>query len=152
MVLGLIMIMGAFAIPTLRSSRRTYHLNQAATTITGAVQAARYRAIQTGCPYTITIPQTDAAFSNTTYLLQTQVLSGNPPACAGAYTNVYPNPGTIPWATTKDVSLAQAVTLQFNPNGLVQANAGTLTLVLSNGLTTNTITVSGVGNAKTTSP
>jgi len=147
MVIALIMIMGAIAIPTLRSSRRTYHLGQSSTTIAGAVQAARYQAIMTGCPQTITIPQTNAAFSNTTYqLVKQKPNTANPPVCAADTTD------TIPWSTSNDVSLTAAVTMQFNPNGLMQVTAGTLPMVLSNTYTTNTITVSGAGNVKTTSP
>ena len=148
-VVALILVMGAMAMPTLMRTQRNYHLNQAAAAVTGAIQATRYQAMMRGCPFTLAIPQTNAARTNATYQLQSQVLSGTPPTCAAGFTNVGL---ATPWSSSQDVSLAAATTLQFNPNGTVQPVTGTLTLVLSNGNTTNTITVSGVGNVKTTSP
>lgn len=151
-VVALILVMGAMAMPTLMRTQRNYHLNQAAAAVTGAIQATRYQAMMRGCPFTLAIPQTNAARTNATYQLQTQAFTGTPPTCAAAFSN-YPVGGlATPWSSSQDVSLAAATTLQFNPNGTVQPVTGTLTLVLSNASTTNTITVSGVGNVKTTSP
>ena len=64
-----------------------------------------------------------------------------------------------PWAFSKDVSMSPTTTLQFCPNGMLIAATdicpGTVVdgiFTVSNGYTTNTITVSGVGNVKVTSP
>jgi prepilin-type N-terminal cleavage/methylation domain-containing protein len=142
--IAIILIGLAIALPLLFSSRQSYHLSQAATAVTGAIQATRYNAIMTGCPYSITF-----AATTTTYQVQTQVLTGTPPACAGAWSNVG---RATPWAFSQDVSMSPTTTLQFNPNGMVVVTAGTNTFVLSNGYTTNTISVSGVGNVKVTNP
>jgi Tfp pilus assembly protein FimT len=145
--IGIIMIVLTMSIPFINNNRRFYHLSQAMTAATGAIQATRYHAIMTGCPYSITF-----SAATTTYQVQTQVLTGTtPPACPPneAWSNVG---APTPWAFSKDVSMTPTTTLQFNPNGIVVATAGTTTFTLSNGYTTNTITVSGVGNVKVTSP
>lgn len=142
--IAIILVALAVSLPFLSSSRRSYHLSQAATAATGAIQATRYQAIMTGCPYSITFTS-----ATTTYQVQTQVLTGTPPACAGAWSNVG---AATPWAFSKDVSMSPTTTLQFNPNGMVVATAGSTTFTLSNGYTTNTISVSGVGNVKVTNP
>jgi type II secretion system protein H len=144
MVIAIIMIMGAIALPYLYGNRRSYHLSQAATAVTGAMQATRYQAIMTGCPYSITFTTT-----NTNYQVQSQALTGTPPACAGAFTNVG---GAIPWSTAGDVSMSPNTTLQFSPAGIVTATTGSTTFTLSNGFTTNTISISGAGNVKVTMP
>ena len=144
MCLAIILIMLAIALPTLWGNRRSYHLTEAATAVTGAIQAARYQAIMTGCSYRI---QFDSA--TTTYQLKTQKLTGTPPACAANWSDVG---GLTPWAYSSDVSMSQTTTLQFSPNGMVTATTGTNTFQLSNGFTTNTITVSGVGNVNVTTP
>lgn len=142
--IAIILVVLAISLPMLSSTRRFYHLSQAATAVTGAIQAARYNAIMTGCPYSITFTST-----TTTYQLQTRVLTGTPPACAGAWTNFG---APTPWAFSQDVSMNPTTTLKFTPNGMVVATAGSTTFTLSNGFTTNTISVSGVGNVKVTSP
>lgn len=142
--IGIMLVMLAMSLPFLHGSRRSYHLSQAAAAATGAIQAARYRAIMTGCPYSITFTAT-----TTTYQLQTQPLTGTPPACDPTWSNV----GALtPWVFSKDVSMSPTTTLRFNPNGMVVATAGSTTFTLSNGDTTNTITVSGVGYVKVTNP
>lgn len=142
--IAIILIMLAISLPFLTGNRRSYHLSQATTAATGAIQATRYQAIMTGCPYRITFTA-----AKTTYRLQTQVLTGTPPACAAGWSNVGL---ATPWAFSKDVSMTPTTTLQFNPNGMVVATVGTTTFALSNGDTTNAITVSGVGNVKITNP
>ncbi len=144
MSLAIILIMLAIALPTLWGNRRSYHLTEAATAVTGAIQAAHYHAMMTGCSYRIRF---DSA--TTTYQLKTQLLTGTPPACAANWSDVG---GAEPWGYSGDVSMSPATTLQFNPNGMVTAVVGTNTFQLSNGFTTNTITVSGVGNVNVTNP
>jgi prepilin-type N-terminal cleavage/methylation domain-containing protein len=148
--IGIILIVLTMSLPFLSSSRRSYHLSQATTAATGAIQATRYQSIMTGCPYSITFTSATA-----TYQVQTKVLTGTPPACAGAWSNFG---AATPWAFSKDVSMSPTTTLQFCPNGtlITPGNCpGTVAggaFTLSNGYTTNTITVSGVGNVKITNP
>jgi prepilin-type N-terminal cleavage/methylation domain-containing protein len=142
-VVAIIMILAAFSLPWVQSTLTSYHLSSAVVATSGAIQSTRYQAIMSGCPFTISFSAT-----NTSYRVAQEVLSGNPPTCASAFTNVG---GSIPWATTSDVTLSPSTTLQFSPNGTVTATVGSLTFNLTNGGTTETITVSGVGNV-TVSP
>ena len=142
-VLAIIMILAAFSFPWVQSTLTSYHLSSAVVAATGAIQSTRYQAIMSGCPYTISFSAT-----NTSYQVAQEALSGNPPTCASTFTNVG---SAIPWATTSDVTLSPPTTLQFSANGTVTATVGSLTFTLTNGATTETITVSGVGNV-TVSP
>jgi Tfp pilus assembly protein FimT len=152
-VVGIISVLLAISVPNFQNSLKSVHLNSATTAVTGAVQSTRFRAIVSGCQYNIAFSQTD-----TTYQIAGQVLSGSPPSCAAAFTNVG---SALPWSTSGDVSLIVSTTLQFSPNGIVTLSSGGLTpcttgiacLKLSNGsATTSTIIVSGVGNVTVTSP
>jgi Tfp pilus assembly protein FimT len=143
LVLAITMILTAFSLPWVQNTLTSYHLSSAIVATTGAIQSTRYRAIMSGCPYTISFGAT-----STEYQVAQEVLSGNPPTCASTFTNVG---GAIPWATTSDVTLSPSTTLQFSPNGTVTATVGSLTFSLTNGLTTESITVSGVGDV-TVSP
>ena len=142
--LAIILIMMAVALPFLFGNRRSYHLTQASTAASGAIQATRYQAIMTGCSYNITF-----TVGLTTYQVQNQPLSGTPPACSGTWSNLG---AATPWSTTADVTMSPTTTLQFDPNGTVSVTSGSSSLVFSNGFTTNTVIVSGVGNVKVTQP
>jgi len=139
-VLAITMIMAAFSLLWVQSTLKSYHLSSAVLSTTGVVQTTRYQAITNGCPYTVSFSAT-----NTSYQVAQEALSGSPPACASTFTNVG---RTIPWSSTGDVTLSPSTTLQFSPNGTVTATAGSLTFNLTNGASTETITVSGVGNVK----
>jgi Tfp pilus assembly protein FimT len=141
-VVAIVLATSAIALPMLNSTRRAYRMSQATANLGGIIEATRYKAIMTGCPFALALDQTTR-----NYQISTQVLTGTPPACAGAMTNVG-NP--IPWAASSDMSMTPSTTLQFTPNGVVTATTGSLTFTVSNGYTTSTITVSGVGNVKIT--
>jgi len=136
--------MAAVALPYLYGNRRSYHLTQASTAAAGAIEATRYKTIMTGCNYSITFTA-----SGTTYQVQTQVLTGTPPACSASWSNVG---AATPWSTSSDVTMTPTSTIQFSPDGTVTATAGSRALVFSNGFTTNTVSVSGVGNVRITQP
>ncbi len=137
-VLSIIIVMVAMAVPLTQNVVRSFRLSAATTAISGAIQSTRYQAIMRGCAYTISFSST-----STSYQVATQPLSGTPPVCDSTFSNVG---GLIPWAGTPDLHLAAPATLQFNPNGIVTATAGSLNLVVSNGAASRTIEVSGVGN------
>jgi len=139
---SVMIIVLAGSVPITQSVLTSYHLNAAATAVTGAIQSTRYQAISVGCPYTIAFTQ-----GSTYYQIATEVASGSPPACASTFTNVG---GTISWSGSGDVSLSPSTTLQLNPNGSVTATTGSLSFALSTGAHTSTITISGVGNVSIT--
>lgn len=112
--------------------------------MTGAIQSTRYQAVMDGWPYTIAFTA-----SSNSYQIASEPASGTPPTCATSFSNI----GTaIPWSSTGDVTISANTTLQFSPNGTVTATTGALSFTLSNRVTTNTITVSGAGYVKVTSP
>lgn len=156
MALAIMMVMAAVALPFLFGNRRSYQLTSASTAAAGAIQAARYKAIMTGCA-------TSIAFTtgSTNYQMQYAKLVGTPPACDTTWSNLG---NATPWSTSSYLSVSPTTTLQFCPNGtqiipgsptLCGSSGAAVTwgsLTLSNGFTTNTITVSGVGNVKVTQP
>ena len=144
-VVAIMGVLVKISLPTVQNTILAYRLSAAASSVAAAIQGTRYQAVMVGCPYTIAFNA-----NSTTYQVQTEAISGTPPACAGSFSNVG---SAIPWATDGGVSLTPSTTLQFSPNGTVTATTGTLSLALSNGSAgTRTITVSGVGNVKVTSP
>lgn len=137
-VVSIILIVTVMALPNARNAIRSYRLNAAASAISGVIQSTRYQAIMVGCPYTLTLTT-----SSMTYQLQTQNITGSPPACATSFSNVG---GAVPWTTSKEISINQNTTLQFNPSGVVTATTGSTTFNLTLGTMTKAFTVSGVGN------
>jgi prepilin-type N-terminal cleavage/methylation domain-containing protein len=142
LLVGLVLV--GMAIPITQSAMASYRMGAAVSSITGAIQSARYQAIFQGC-------QLQVAFSSTTkkYQVSSEVVTppAVPPACAGAFTNVG---GAIPLGSTAVTLPKGNVTLQFHPNGQVQAAAGALNniVVSYQGKSTN-ITVSNFGSIKT---
>ena len=153
-VVVIVMTMMAISIPIAQNTYRGFHLTAASTAIAGAIQGARYQAIQNGCPSTITFSTTA-----TKYQVASELVSGATPTCAASYSNVGQ---ALPWSTSGDVSLiggTSAMTLTLNANGIVTSTGGAPScasgvgcLVLTNGKYTNTISISGVGNVTVTSP
>lgn len=135
-------VLVGIALPRVIPVTRYYHLMTALPAVTGAIQSTRYQAIMTGCSYQI-------AFSSTTtsYQVLTQVLSGSPATCAAGFTNVG---NAVPWSSSGDISISSSITFQFSPNGTMTVVTTPNTLPaafsLTNGTSTEAITVSGVGN------
>ncbi|HVO58803.1 MAG TPA: GspH/FimT family pseudopilin [Dongiaceae bacterium] len=139
MVVAIGMILAAMALPALKSSLQYFRLRSAVSSVTGAIQSTRYRAIFDGCPYNISFDATA-----NTYQIASETNGGS--ACASSFTNV----GTaVPWGIS-NVVLNQNTTLQFKPSGLVTATTGAMTMTLTYGPNTKTITVSNYGNVNVT--
>lgn len=141
---AIIFVTFAFSLPVIQSTITSYHLTEASSAVSGAIQSTRYQAIMRGCPYTIAFAQNTG-----NYQIGAQSISGTPPACAATFSDVG---APLPWTTSGDVNLGASTTLQLNPNGTVVATVGSLVLTLTNGAGTKTITVSGVGNVTATGP
>ncbi len=159
-VLMIAMVIMVTAIPIINTTLNNMHLGSAASSLAGAIQAGRYKAISKGCPYQFTIlPAANQ------YQFATQKVTGNPPACASAYTNVAlddtDNPPPTSFANS-DVTVSTSTacpntSFLLNPGGTVSAVntptiASSFCIVLSHGAATKTVTVTGVGNVKVTSP
>ena len=151
-VVGIVGVMLAIALPSLRTSLKSAHLSAATSAVTGAIQSTRFKSIVSGCNYSHRL------FPDQHHLPDYRADSiGAPPTCAATYSNVG---SALPWSTSGDVKLLASTTLQFSPNGIVSLSSGgsspcarVACLKLSNGtVATNTIIVSGVGNVTVTSP
>ena len=130
------MVVTTISVPMTKSALKTYHLNTAVATITGAIQTTRYQAIMRGYHHNLSLKTSSRSY---------QLASKVPPATS------FSNVGTaVPWCPPGDVTLSAATTLEFFPGGTVTATTGTMTFTLTNGTTTKTITVSGVGNVNVT--
>jgi len=137
-VMGVVVVFCAMAIPRLTNAVRGMHLNSAANAIAGSIRTTRYQSIMVGCTYQLAFNQ-----ANSNYQLSAEGITGNPPACATTFSNV----GTAtPWSSTGDVTMTPSTTLQFTPNGLVTATVGNMNFTITNGAATRTVTVSGVGD------
>jgi len=160
-VVAIIGLMIKIALPNIQNTLLAYRLGVATSSAAAAIQQTRYQAIMNGCYYTIAFTS-----GSTSYQIQTQAISGAPPVCA---TNVDTSPkftnvgAAIPWTTGTGVSVVSSTTLEFGANGIVGTPPSPATNPLtpcapncsfqfSSGNTTKTVTISGVGNVKVTSP
>lgn len=136
MVVAVGVVMTAMAVPLVQSSLRIFRLGSAVSSVTGAIQSTRYRAIFDGCPYQLSFDK-----ANNTYQISSTVTGG---ACAAGFTNVG---GAVPFGSTGQVALSQNFTFQFSPGGSVQTIVGaptfTLTYVGTPNLKTVTVTKYG---------
>ncbi|MGH9355783.1 MAG: GspH/FimT family pseudopilin, partial [Terriglobia bacterium] len=136
-VLVVLTVLTSICLPLFQSASKTYRLSSSVLAVTGAIQSTRYKAIMHGYPYALVLSATG----------QTYQVQDEPPGSLS-----FSNVGTaIPWDADPGVTLSAATTLQFSPGGIVTATVGALTFNLSNGTTTETVTISEVGNV-TVSP
>jgi len=133
-VIAIAMVMMGIAIPTTLNAVRSYRQTAAVSAATGAIQAARYNAVMHGYSYQVTF--TPSTNSYQVYNLpsgSTYVAVGN----------------AIPIARPGDVTMTAAATFTFYAGGTV--TPGTLQIKNNFG-SSNTLTVSGVGNVTVSSP
>lgn len=145
-VMAIIVITTVISLPMIRASLTAYTVNTAVTSITGAIQTTRYRALQNGYPFEITFTK-----SNSTYQILSDVNNSGTFAQVG---------NTEPFSTTNNLLGATTTTLVLHPGGAVNCPAcsGTqldasgdflLTVTYSNA-PTETITVSPYGRITVT--
>ncbi len=130
-VLLLGMVMMAISVPIIQSALYGYRLRSAVASATWAIQATRYQAIMKGYPFAL-------AFDSTALTYQ---VSSQPPGAPG-----FSNLGSAVPLSGSNVSLSQSTTLQFKPNGIVQATTGQLIFSIGYQGNTKTITVSSYGD------
>jgi Tfp pilus assembly protein FimT len=135
-VLSISMIMTAATVPSIRSTWQNLQLNAVAATASWAIQSARYQAVMHGYPYQV-------AFSTSGPSYQ---LASKPPG-ATSFSN---EGGVIPLGTVSGITISQATTMQFKPNGAITATVGSLTFTVTYAGATRTITVSANGNISVT--
>ena len=142
--LAVALILVAMAVPLVRSSMRDYQLRSAVSSVTGAIQATRYRALSAGYPFRLVLDKAAGTF---------QVQSEPPPAVA------FSNVGSAAPLSGSSVAaiLNTDTTLEFHPSGrilcpvgTVDATTGVTTLTLTLTGKTETITISRYGNINVT--
>jgi prepilin-type N-terminal cleavage/methylation domain-containing protein len=135
--MAIMLIVAAISIPLIGNAMSGYKLKSAVVTVTGAIQATRYRAISSGYKYAIAFNST-----NLTYQVQSD------PTNSGTFSNVG---SAVPLSSsTSKPTLNQDTTFQFRPSGVVSATTGAMSLNLSLGGKTETITVLPYGNIDVT--
>ncbi len=125
------LILMAISIPLIQSLMSSYKLRSAVSSATWAIQRTRYQAIMKGYPYQITFDPATASY---------QVYSQ--PSGATAFSTDGP---ALPLGDPA-VSISSKTTLQFRPNGFVQATVGQMSFSISYKGQTNLITVSTYGD------
>lgn len=139
-VVGIILVMTAIALPVVQSSLNAYKVSTAVAAVNNAVQTTRYRAIQVGYPFQVVFTR-----ATSTYQIQSD------PTDTGNFANVG-NPIVF---TTVPNMMNQNTTLTFRPGGAVAspqalANGSTpMTLTYLN-VTPELITVSAYGRINVT--
>jgi type II secretory pathway pseudopilin PulG len=140
-VLAIAMIVMGMAVPGIRRSLQYYALRSAVTSVSGAIQSARYQAIFHGCKYQLVF--TAASYS---YTVANQIPAAGNSTCTGVYG---PASAAIP-LMGRGVALAADTTMQFLPNGTIATVPSTSPMTLGlnyagSGLLPETITVSTYG-------
>lgn len=140
-VVSIICVLAAIAIPMSLNAMKTYRLSAAVAATTGALHATRYQAIMHGYWYQITFTPATNSY---------QVYSMVPPA------TTYSAVGTaVPISRSGDVTISRTVTYQFKADGTVTETSTPTNMIFSitNSVGgSNTITVSRVGNVSVTTP
>jgi len=151
LVVAIVGLLIKISIPTIQNTILAFNLSAAGSTVAGAIQQTRYQAIMIGCPYTIAFTA-----GTQTYQVQTEAISGTPPVCASTYSNVG---SAISWSGEAGINLVTSTTFTFLANGTVSATQGGSSCTMPCSFqvsntqgSTNTISVSGVGYVKVTSP
>lgn len=136
-VVSIVGVLAAIAIPMSLNAMKTYRLTAAVAATAGAIQTTRYQAIMHGYQYQLTL---------TSSTLSYRVYSMVPPA-----TTFSAVASAVPIVRLGDVTMSgTSFTYTFYPNGTVGLPA--TNPQISNGISSNTISVSGVGNVSVTSP
>jgi Tfp pilus assembly protein FimT len=137
MVVTITMVMAGFALPMVQQTVFRYRLNNAVSSVTGAIRSTRYQSLMMGYRYHMDISPT-----NLNYQLSSMV----PPAVT--YSNVG---GAVPISgSSSPVTISAATTLEFRPNGQVSATTGAMNLNVTYQGVTKTITVTTYGNVTVT--
>ena len=129
-------ILMVMAIPSVRIGLRNYRLEGAISSVTWAVHSTRYQALMEGYPFQV-------VFSSTANTYQIQ---SSPTGIAGPYGNV----GSAVPFTAYPVTLSADTTLNFRPNGFVQATAGALTFNVAYQGVCQKLLVTNYGNVSIT--
>ena len=132
------------AVPLVSNVTSYFRLRGAVSSVTGAIQGARYQAIFQGCPYQVVFTAATNSY---------QVKKSCP--SSGTYTNDCPGTLTscpIPLSGTgTPVTLNADITLSFSPGGKITSTASPISMVITYSTKPpETITVSSYGSINVT--
>ncbi|MCL6480949.1 MAG: GspH/FimT family protein [Firmicutes bacterium] len=131
-VLTVVLSFLAFAVPIVQGVVENFRLRNAATSVAMAIQATRFQAIRNGYPFAIEFNPATNSY---------QVYSR--PNGAAGFTAVG---GSVPLEGSG--VLTETTRLVFRPNGMVDVNAGSLTLTIKQGKNEKSIIVSRAGRVQ----
>ena len=136
---AIVSVLATITVPQLMNTMKNYRLASAVAGAKGAIQTTHYLAIMHGYPYQLTFNGNSGTYQ----------VASKPPGATGF---VPVPPGTaIPIAGSNDATINQTTVMQFNSNGtMTSVPAGNTVFSISNGVTTEQITVSGVGYVSVT--
>ncbi|MBI3670409.1 MAG: hypothetical protein HY237_11585 [Acidobacteria bacterium] len=124
-------ILLAVTVPIIQHTVDAYKLRSAVASATWAIGTTRYQALMKGYPYAVAFDPTSRTYQ----------VSSQPPGAAQ-----FSNVGSAVPLSGSSIVLNRATTLQFLPNGFVQATTGQMNLAISYQGSTKTITVTSYGN------
>src|SRR5262249_27984836 len=110
-VVAIALIVSAMAVPGIRRSLQYYAMRSAVTSVTGAIQSARYNAIFHGCRYQLVFTAASKSYT---------VASMVPPAGGSACLAAYGAAGPAIPIMGNGAALTANTTMQFLPNGTIQ--------------------------------
>ena len=128
-------ILTAMAVPSVKSGIYMYRLNSAVAMSKWAIQTTRFQALEKGYIYQVVF-----SAANLNYKIQYSTDGGT------TYTDVA---GSTTPITSWPMTFNQDTTINFKPNGFVQATVGTNSFNITYQGTTATLSVSNYGNVST---
>ena len=140
-VIAIGITMAAIAIPQALNAMKNYRLQAATAGVSGAIQAARFQAIMHGCAYQLAISS-----SALTY----QTYSEVPSSGSTCLTSFNATTSAIPIVRQGDATIDHDVTMTFKSNGTMAVASGSLPITISNGISSKSLNVSGVGDVTVT--
>jgi prepilin-type N-terminal cleavage/methylation domain-containing protein len=112
-VVAIVSVMAAIAIPVIGNTLRVYKMRAAVTQVTSVISSTRYQAIFHGCKTQVVMTA-----ATSTYQMQSEAPAYGGQTCATAFSNV----GTALPLLATGITLNQDVTFTFTPGGGVGSN------------------------------
>jgi prepilin-type N-terminal cleavage/methylation domain-containing protein len=166
-VIAIAMVLTGIAIPSIINAMNAYRFSAAVSAVAGAVQTTRFQAIMKGCQYQLIFTPSSASYqvysevpatgSTTGCLTSPAAVGTSIPLPAQGYVTVTGETCSVTMSSTTCTGTmtpitGSTVTYTFYPNGTVTSSPSLTGIQISNSFESNTVWVSGVGNATASSP
>ncbi|MDR3762643.1 MAG: prepilin-type N-terminal cleavage/methylation domain-containing protein [Acidobacteriota bacterium] len=145
-VIAIVLVVLGMALPVLVNTSRSRMVTNAQLAVSGAMQAARYRAMSTGLPVELTFSAANA----TSQLLSCSNCSSTiyDPTVSSYTFAALSTDQAVPFTIAHGAALNADKTLYFRPNGAVQTTYGTTDCTTAN-IPTFTLTFSNISRTVT---